>query len=51
MLPIREHLKCLVFTTTGKLKIIKPKRDDNEMLPIREHLNLFLFYSCSIPTS
>jgi hypothetical protein len=23
MLPIREHLKCLVFTTTGKLQIIK----------------------------
>jgi hypothetical protein len=23
MLPTREHLKCLVFTTTGKLQIIK----------------------------
>jgi hypothetical protein len=23
MLPMRKHLKCLVFTTTGKLQIIK----------------------------
>jgi hypothetical protein len=27
VLPLREHLTCLVFTTTGKLQIIKQEKN------------------------